>query len=161
MLGLTLILLTWKIWWATNNASRWQIGFNSVFKGLIKTQGRLQMVSVVSRLCVGESGALIPAGTRAIFLLRCPEQIWGQSIHLFICKGESFSWAKRLKREAEYLLPSRTEVMNDRSQTSISHVFMFCTGDGQIYIFRGSEGFTFGGGGNWKNSSIVIAVTHF
>jgi len=25
--------LTWKIWWA-NNASRWQTGFNSAFKGL-------------------------------------------------------------------------------------------------------------------------------
>jgi len=25
----TLILLTWRIWWAPNNASRWQMGFNS------------------------------------------------------------------------------------------------------------------------------------
>jgi len=32
--ALTLILLTCRIWWA-NNASRWQIGFNSTFKGLI------------------------------------------------------------------------------------------------------------------------------
>jgi len=32
--GLTLILLTWRIWWASNNASRRQMGFNSVFKGL-------------------------------------------------------------------------------------------------------------------------------
>ena len=32
---LTLILLTWRIWWA-NNASKWQMGFNSAFKGLIK-----------------------------------------------------------------------------------------------------------------------------
>jgi len=31
---LTLILLMWRIWWAPNNASRWQIGFNSAFKGL-------------------------------------------------------------------------------------------------------------------------------
>jgi len=31
--GLTLILLTWRIGWATN-ASRWQMGFNLVFKGL-------------------------------------------------------------------------------------------------------------------------------
>jgi len=31
---LTLILLTWRIWWAPNNASKWQMGFNSVFKGL-------------------------------------------------------------------------------------------------------------------------------
>ena len=26
--------LTWKIWWAPNNASRWQMGFKSAFKGL-------------------------------------------------------------------------------------------------------------------------------
>jgi len=32
---LTLILLTWRIWWAPNNASKWQIGINSAFKGLI------------------------------------------------------------------------------------------------------------------------------
>ena len=33
-MNLTHILLTWKIWWALNNASRWQMGFNSAFKGL-------------------------------------------------------------------------------------------------------------------------------
>jgi len=32
---LTLILLTWRIRWAPNNARRWQMGFNSAFKGLI------------------------------------------------------------------------------------------------------------------------------
>jgi len=32
---LTLILLTWRIWSAPNNANRWQKGFNSAFKGLI------------------------------------------------------------------------------------------------------------------------------
>ena len=35
MPGITLILLTWRIWWAPNNASRRQVGFNSVFKGLM------------------------------------------------------------------------------------------------------------------------------
>ena len=30
---LTLILLTWRIWRAPSNASRWQMGFNSSFKG--------------------------------------------------------------------------------------------------------------------------------
>jgi len=34
MAVLTLILLTWRIWWAPNNASKWQMGFNSAFKGL-------------------------------------------------------------------------------------------------------------------------------
>ena len=32
---LTLYLLTWRIWWASNNASKGQVGFNWVFKGLI------------------------------------------------------------------------------------------------------------------------------
>ena len=31
---LTLNLLTWNIWRVPNNASRWQMGFNSAFKGL-------------------------------------------------------------------------------------------------------------------------------
>ena len=35
---LTLILLTWRMWWAPNNANRWQIRFNSAFKGLKKTR---------------------------------------------------------------------------------------------------------------------------
>jgi len=33
-LYLTLNLLTWRIWWTPNNASWWQLGFNSAFKGL-------------------------------------------------------------------------------------------------------------------------------
>ena len=32
---LTLILLTWRIWWAPNNSNRWQMGFNSAFEGLM------------------------------------------------------------------------------------------------------------------------------
>jgi len=35
---LTLILLTWKIWCVPNNARKWQMGFNSAFKGLIDTK---------------------------------------------------------------------------------------------------------------------------
>jgi hypothetical protein len=34
MLTLTLILLTFRIWRAPNNASKWYMGFNSAFKGL-------------------------------------------------------------------------------------------------------------------------------
>ena len=32
---LTLILLMWNIGWAPNNVCKWQMGFNSAFKGLI------------------------------------------------------------------------------------------------------------------------------
>jgi len=31
---LTLILLTWRMWWAPNNASKWQMKFHSAFKWL-------------------------------------------------------------------------------------------------------------------------------
>ena len=34
--ALTLILLTWTIWRAPTNASKWRMGFNSAFKGLIR-----------------------------------------------------------------------------------------------------------------------------
>jgi len=34
---LNLILLTWRNWWAANNASKQQMGFNSAFKGLISS----------------------------------------------------------------------------------------------------------------------------
>jgi hypothetical protein len=33
---LTLILLMWRKVWASNDARKWQMGFNSVFKGLIQ-----------------------------------------------------------------------------------------------------------------------------
>jgi len=33
--NLTLILLTWRIWRSPNYASKWQMGFNLAFKGLI------------------------------------------------------------------------------------------------------------------------------
>jgi len=36
--NLTLILLTWRKWWAPNNASKQQMGFNSGFKGLRTAQ---------------------------------------------------------------------------------------------------------------------------
>jgi len=32
---LTLILLRWRIWRATNNVNKWQMEFNLVFKGLM------------------------------------------------------------------------------------------------------------------------------
>ena len=45
---LTLNPLTWKIWWAPNNASRWQMGFNSAFEGLNSDDNCNQSVSFAS-----------------------------------------------------------------------------------------------------------------
>ena len=38
LVPLTLNSLTWKIWWAPNNASKRQMGFNSAFKWLMSTE---------------------------------------------------------------------------------------------------------------------------
>jgi hypothetical protein len=45
---LTLYLLMWRIQWAPNNANKWQMGFNWVFKGLIVfCVGRLQCYTYI------------------------------------------------------------------------------------------------------------------
>jgi len=49
--SLTLILPTWRIWWAPNNASRLQMGFNLEFKGL----NIVERYSVLSVMCWSET----------------------------------------------------------------------------------------------------------
>jgi len=49
---LTLTLLTWRIWWASNNASRWQMGFNSVFKGLNQFRKILKISDITFKVVV-------------------------------------------------------------------------------------------------------------
>jgi len=46
---LTLILLTWRIWWAPNNASRWQMEFNSPFQVLKANDALTQGVLTTSK----------------------------------------------------------------------------------------------------------------
>jgi len=43
---LTLILLTWSIWRAPNNVSKWKMGFNSAFKGLLNNSVLASVKSV-------------------------------------------------------------------------------------------------------------------
>jgi hypothetical protein len=50
---LTLILLTWRKWWTPNNARKWQMGFNSVFKGLIK-EVLIELVTVTLHKTFGK-----------------------------------------------------------------------------------------------------------
>jgi hypothetical protein len=48
---LTLILLTWRILWAPNDASKWQIGFNSAFKRLSEdhlSESELQLIHLTN-----------------------------------------------------------------------------------------------------------------
>jgi len=48
---LTLSPLTWKIWWAPNNVSRWQMGFKSAFKEL--------NIHNIWRACINKSRQLV------------------------------------------------------------------------------------------------------
>jgi len=61
--ALTLILLTWRIGWAPNNASKWQMGFNSVFKGLMwdARRGADDIICCTATDVDPLSAALIPA----------------------------------------------------------------------------------------------------
>jgi hypothetical protein len=48
---LTLILLKWRIWWAHNNVSKWQTGFNLAFKGLSNVRVIILHILYVCILC--------------------------------------------------------------------------------------------------------------
>ena len=52
LVSLTLILLTWRIWWAPNNASKWQMGFKLAFKGLkVKVCNNYRGLSLLPTTC--------------------------------------------------------------------------------------------------------------
>ena len=65
--ALTLTLLTWRIWWAPNNARKWQIGFNSAYKGLRRKEQRISLNcnttprawAFVRRIFVGSLGSTL------------------------------------------------------------------------------------------------------
>ena len=44
---LTLTLLTWRMWWAPTNASKWQMGFNSAFKELTRDTVKCYCLCIV------------------------------------------------------------------------------------------------------------------
>ena len=45
---LTLTLLTWTIWRAHSNSSKWRMGFNSAFKGLMLSLTTLAITHVIT-----------------------------------------------------------------------------------------------------------------
>ena len=63
---LTLTLLTWRIWWAPNNVSKWQMGFNSAFEGLNRRRRQF------SRLLVAE----VCASAVVMLDTPCSEVVW-------------------------------------------------------------------------------------
>jgi hypothetical protein len=53
---LTLFLLTWTIWRAPTNASKWRIGFNSAFKGLMMYKAKVAVCSDIRTKHSTQSG---------------------------------------------------------------------------------------------------------
>jgi hypothetical protein len=48
--GLTLYLLTWRIWWAPNNASIWEMGFDLASKGLVNRSPTMYQDVLVTKM---------------------------------------------------------------------------------------------------------------
>jgi hypothetical protein len=71
---LTLTLLTWRIWWAPNNASKWQMGFNSEFKGLKSAGASVQSTT-------GSRGVRISGSNAGYTMFRGSVKGTGYQLH--------------------------------------------------------------------------------
>jgi hypothetical protein len=85
---LTLILLTWKIWWAPNNAGKWQMGFNSAFEGLIRRQMKVAVVTFKnSALAINLASNIRNHKTKPIEIWMQDRQLMAIPIYLIANKG--------------------------------------------------------------------------
>jgi len=66
---LTLILLMWRIWWAHNNASKWQNGFNSAFTGL-------RLLHSITVRCI-----IVCSGSRTGKEIVCHLLVWCENVN--------------------------------------------------------------------------------
>jgi len=122
---LTLILLTWRIWWARNNASKWQIGFNSAFKGLncVHLQERTNAYAAPQSLPVPTVSLPLGTGPPYYDTGFLPSQIFRQPVPLM--------WASELQdlysRTSSYVTFHRVRpsVSRDSSITLSSSLLCF------------------------------------
>ena len=81
VLYLTLTFLTWRIWWA-NNASRWQMGFNSAYEGLKDEQQNCFKNITVIRIRYGprscQWAGTLKCPVPSFFLVACKWRLVGQ-----------------------------------------------------------------------------------
>jgi hypothetical protein len=82
--NLTPILAMWRIWWAPNNASKWHMGYNSAFEGLIGSVDKKECLSVCVWVCVCVcvcvciiQGDYTKFGNLSLNLVVLQPQIWG------------------------------------------------------------------------------------
>ena len=92
---LILYLLMWRIWGAPNNASRRQLGFNSVFKGLILIQltifGLFHLIDLVLHfLCTENTNNLYHWTTYRFSVDAAHKNIW--ILHVSFAFLEHFSY---------------------------------------------------------------------
>ena len=114
--SLTLILLMWRIWWASNNSSRWQIGFNSAFKGL-------KQVAVVVYICLSLWSCLL-----FIFFLMQSLVFGGMLTHSVCCLLLSFFlWSLFASQEFVPTLDSELPLNNSNAEvTEKKLIFVVC-----------------------------------
>ena len=77
---LTLILLTWRKWWAPNNASKQHMGFNSGFKGLIWVAAQHY------------SGIINSFIHLVVCLTTGPKPLPKRALHIVRSRASSFKW---------------------------------------------------------------------
>jgi len=95
--NLTLILLTWRKWWAPNNANNEQMGFNSTFKGLNCRSYSAAHVCELPKYYYFTGKCCRPHQWRGDKLCRRPCRTYIHTyIHTFSChKTINFSLTKR------------------------------------------------------------------
>ena len=113
---LTLHQLTWKIWRAPNNASRWQLGFNSAFKGLIIT-------FTCRRIWSFTHWEILQKASYTVHSVVC------SSIHISFCVlhgigneyfDVSVSWPMQKFNKAKQLLTFKSSYSSSSSSSSVS-----------------------------------------
>jgi len=88
----TLILLTWRIWWTPNNASRWPMGFNSAFEGFKSNIGLVWSIEMIN--------SVHECACRGLFCV-C---VCVCMCVCRICKGATFCYSKRGGEEFSVLI---------------------------------------------------------
>ena len=113
-------LLTWRIWWAPNNASKWQMGCNSAFEKLIR---------VMQGIFVGIFRHLFSFQTHCVENNLNVMLLWIREFHV---SQWSWSYAVRRGRTWNYVYTCTVKSCDSEKVkiTAVSYVMMY-----NIYVF--------------------------
>jgi len=104
---LNLSPLAWKIKWDSNKASRWQIGFNWAFKGLIVTEGYLFNKSLIYHQVKLKISGFCPHSVFICFVWTSEQTaiIFLYSINWLVCTTEMKCVYCTVRAESLYTIP--------------------------------------------------------